>query len=236
MNMKKIIVLLALLLSVLLMGMGCGTTSSASRVGEAPSGYITLNHDATTLRLSYLDQKDLYKLYSQSNNPFMNYKSGRLIVIDTSMQSDAPLRLELKDAQLTTPGGSRGPTPKEEVYDYWYSRLIHNYGTKSRFYKPHGTSGATEIGGSSEMTASIGFGYLGIHSNAYHNWSLKVTTEVIEESILPGELDVPAKSEIAGYILFDPVPGERKVEAQFTLPVYDQQGNLVHRFEFQFPI
>ena len=205
--MRKLLFPIILMLTLLVIAVSCSTGGSVVKLGEAPGGYTTLTHGGITLRLSYLDQKDLYALYSQSNNPFMNYKTGRLIVIETAIQSGAPLHLELENAQLSTPGGSRGPTPKEDVYDYWYSRLIKNY----------------SAGG-------------GKGAGPYHNWSLKVTTQIIEETILPGEVDVQTGSETVGYILFDQIRGEKNVDATFTLPVYDQQGELLHEFEFQFPI
>ena len=194
------------MLTLLLVAVGCSTGGSVVKLGEAPGGYTTLTHGGITLRLSYLNNKDLYKLYSQSNNPFIKTSWGTLIVIETAIQSDTPLRLELVGAQLSTPGGKRGPTPKEDVYDYWHTRLIKNYSGTSK--------------GKSEFS----------------NWSLKVTTQRIEETILPGEVDVQTDSDTVGYIVFDQIRGEKNVDATFTLPVYDQQGELLHEFEFQFPI
>ena len=205
--MKRIITPIVILTALFLILIGCETGGSVVKLGEAPGGYTTLDHEGISLRLSYLNQKDLYALYSQSNNPFVNYETGRLIVIETAVLSDAYLRLELENAQLKTPGGERGPTPKEDVYDYWYSRLIKNY----------------SAGG-------------GKGSSQYHNWSLKVTTEIIEQTILPGKVDVQAGSETVGYILFDQIRGEKNVDATFTLPVYNDQGELLHEFEYSFPI
>ena len=88
--------------------------------------------------------------------------------------------------------------------------------------------------GSSTYVSSYSYG--GRSKIAFHNWSLKVTTQIIDETILPGVVDVQAGSETVGYILFDQVRGEKKVEAEFTLPVYDQQGELLHQFKFKFPI
>ena len=204
--MRKLLFPIILMLALLLIAVSCNTGGSVVKLGEAPGGYTTLIHGGITLRLSYLNNKDLYKLYSQSNNPFIKTSWGTLIVIETAIQSDTPLRLELVGAQLSTPGGKRGPTPKEDVYDYWYTRLIKNYSGTSK--------------GKSEFS----------------NWSLKVTTQRIEETILPGEVDVQTDSETVGYIVFDQIRGEKNVDATFTLPVYDQQGELLHEFEFQFPI
>ena len=205
--MKKLIMPIVIATALLLIVAGCETGGSVVKLGQAPGGYTTLAQEGISLRLSYLDQKDLYALYGQSNNPFVNYETGRLLVIETAVQSDADLRLELGSAKLKTPGGERGPTPKEDVYDYWYSRLIKNY----------------SAGG-------------GKGSSQYHNWSLKVTTEVIEGTIFPYEVDVQAGSETVGYILFDQIRGEKNVDASFTLPVYNAQGELLHEFEFSFPI
>ena len=95
--MKKTFIPVALFVISLLLLAGCGTSSSVVMLGEAPSGYTTLTHEGITLELSYLDQRDLYKLYGQNNNPFVNYKTGRLIVIEILMQSDAPLRVHLDE-------------------------------------------------------------------------------------------------------------------------------------------
>jgi hypothetical protein len=233
--MKKLFILSVLLLALAFIVFGCGTGGSVVKVGEAPGGYTTLIHDGITLRLSYIDQRDLYKLYGQKNNPFMNYKTGRLIVIDTAIQSDKPLRLVLGEAQLSTPGGNRGPTPKEDVYYYWYSRLINNYGSYSRFSSPHESNTTSQRSSESSIYVT-NHGCVGRNKFDFHNWSLKVTTQIIDESILPDAFDVPADTETMGYFLFNQVRGEKKVDAVFTLPIYDQQGDLVHRFEFQFPI
>jgi hypothetical protein len=236
MSRQAIKTIVPLILTVfIVLFVGCSTGKSVVKLGEAPGGYTTLTHERITLRLSYINERDLYKLYSQKNNPFMKYKTGRLIVIETALQSDLPLRLKLREALLSTPGGDRGPTPKEDVYYYWYSRLIFNYGGYSRYHSPHEstTISHTDPGGSMYLSS---YGYGGRSKAAFHDWSLKVTTQIIDETIFPHVVDVQAGSETVGYILFDQIRGEKKVEADFTLPVYDQHGELLHEFELQFPI
>ena len=206
--MKKIYLLIMLVLPLLLVGFGCSTGGSASKAGEAPGDYTTLTHGDITVRLSYLTQKDLYKLYSSSNNPYITYKSGALVVIDTVVQSGSPVSLQLENAQLSSPGGIRGPVPKQEVHDYWYSKLIKNYSS----YKG------------------------GKGGGIYSNWSLKVTTQRIEEQMHPDTVNVSPGSETAGYIAFDPVPGEKEAQATLVLPVYDQNGKQIHEFEFRFSL
>ena len=233
--MKKILIPVVLFVISLLFLAGCGTSSSVVKLGEAPAGYTTLTHEGITLKLSYLDQRDLYKLYGQNNNPFMNYKTGRLIVVEISILSDAPLQVNLNEAVLSTPGGERGLTSREEVYEYWYSRLINNYGTKSRFSTPHKSSTMyQESGGSNTNVTS--YSYMGTRKNDYHDWSLKVTTQIIDETILPSDFEVQTGLQTAGYILFEQVRGEKKVNAELTLPVYDNQGELLHNFTYTFPI
>lgn len=207
--MKKILIPFALFIAVLLVLVGCETNNSVIRLGEAPDGYTTLEHEGITLRLSYLDGRSLQKLYSNRNNPFMNYKSGRLIVIETAIQSNTPVLLNIENARLKTPGGKRGSTPKQEVYDYWYSLLVRNYSSN------RGGPNRTSI---------------------YHNWSLRVTTEIIEGSIFPPEVEVRAGTEAVGYILFEQIRGERNVDATFTLPRYNAQGEPIHEFEYGFTI
>ena len=221
--------------AVVLLFLGCSTGESAARLGEAPSGYTALSHGGVALNLSYLDQRDLYKLYGQRNNPFMRYKSGRLIVIEIAVQSDGPLHLDLRNAQLNTPGGSRGLTLKEEVYYYFYSRLIYNYGGYSRHHTPIKSTTMSQTAPDSSFHISA-YSYGGRKKEAFHDWSLKITTQIIDESILPLEVDVEEDSETVGYILFEQIRGEKKVDATFTLPVYDQKGELLHEFEFTFPI
>ena len=205
--MNKLLLPIILTGILLLVAVGCETSTSVVKLGEAPGGYTTLTHEGITLGLSYLDQNDLYKLYGQKSNPFVYYKTGRLIVIETNIQTSVPLKLNLVNAQLSTPGGNREPTPQKDVYDYWYSLLIKNY----------------SAGG-------------GKGAGQYHNWSLKITTQIINDTILPAEVDVETGSDTIGYILFDQIRGEKDVAATFTLPVFDQQGELLHEFEFQFPI
>jgi len=231
----KIILLPILLATVFVLLISCSTGGSAAKLDEAPGDRTTLSHKGISLKLSYLDERDLFKLYSQRNNPFSYYKTGRLIVIETTIQTDTALHLVLENAQLSTPGGSRGPTSNQEVYEYWFSRLKHNYGTKSRFYTPHKSTTLDPhgAGGSaSSMGASIG----GINRNQYHNWSLKIVTQIIDDTILPPEFEMTEGAETVGYILFDQVRGEKKVDATFSLPVYDDQGELLHEFEYTFPI
>ena len=207
--MKKILIPVALFVISLLFLAGCGTSSSVVKLGEAPGGYTTLDHEGITLHLGYLDGRSLQRLYSNRNNPFMNYKSGRLIVIEAAIQSRTPVLLNIENARLSTSGGERGATPKQEVYDYWYSILIRNYSSH---------------GGGRNRTS------------IYHNWSLRVTTEIIEGTIFPPEVEVQAGIEAAGYVLFEQIRGERSADATFTLPVYTIQGELLHEFEYSFPI
>jgi hypothetical protein len=207
--MKKLILPVTLMVALFLIAVGCSTGGSVVKLGEAPGGYTTLTHEGITLRLSYINDKDLLKLYGQKNNPFIKTSWGTLIVIEAAIQSDAALRLVLRDAQLSTPGGSRGPTSKEAVSGYWYTRLSKNY--------------------SSSPSSSAG-------RSTFSNWSLKVTGQIIDESVFPVEFSVQSGTETVGYILFDQVRGEKKVDATMTLPVYDQKGKLQHEFEFNFPI
>ena len=207
--MKKILYPITVAVALLILAVSCSTGGSVIRLGEAPAGYSTLTHDGVTLRLSYIGEKDLLKLYGQKNNPFIKTFEGTLIVIETSIQSDAPLSLLLSDARLSTPGGSRGPTRKEEVSNYWYIRLSKNY--------------------SSSPSSSAG-------RSTFSNWSMKVTMQIIDETILPDTFTVHAGAETSGYILFDQIRGEKNVDTIFTLPVYNQQGELVHEFEFSFPL
>jgi hypothetical protein len=206
---KKIYPIVGLLLGLLIFGLGCSTTTSYSKLGQAPDGYTTHAAEGITLQLSYLDQRSLYKLYSQKNNPFMNTNEGRLIVIEAILQSDTPVSLDVANAVLTSPGGARGPIAKESLYSYWYDRLKKNY--------------------SSSQNRRRG-------KSQYSSWSLKVTTELIEDTVLPGQATAAAGSEAGGYILFPQVRGEKKVDATLTLPVNDQSGARVHTFDFTFPL
>jgi len=204
--MKKILYPITVAVALLILAVSCSTGGSVIRLGEAPAGYTTLTHDGVTIHLSYIGQKDLYKLYGQKNNPFIKYESGTLLLVETAIQSDAPLHLQLRDAQLSTPGGDRGPTPRGNVHSYWYNRLSKNYSSTS------------------------------VGKTQFSNWSMKVTMQIIEETILPDTFTVQAGAETSGYILFDQIRGEKNVDAIFTLPVYNQQGDLVHKFEFSFPL
>ena len=204
--MKRILIPITVLIALMLIAVGCETSSSAAKLDEAPGGYTTLSHEGITLRFSYLDGKDLQRLYNNRNNPFIEYKSGRLIVIQAAIQSDTPLRLELENAQLSTPGGNRGPVPKEALHDYWYKLL-------KKKYEGHGKGGGQ-----------------------YNNWTMNIVLDRIEETVLPTEVEVTAGTETVGYILFDQVRGEKNVDATLTLPLYDAQGELLHEFEYTFPI
>jgi len=151
------------------------------------------------------------------------------------MQSNSPLRVHLEEAVLSTPGGERGPTSREEVYGYWYSRPVNNYGSKSRFNTPHKSSTMYQEGGGSSKSVTA-YSYMGTRKNDYHDWSLIITTQIIDETILPSDFEVKTGFETAGYILFEQVRGEKKVNADLTFPVYDDQGELLHNFTYTFPI
>jgi hypothetical protein len=202
--MKKMLILLAAGISLMLLIAGCSTGGSVTKLGEVPDGYTTLGHNGVTLQIAYIDYRDLVKLYGQKNNPFIRYKSGSFLVLETTIESDTPVVLNLDTARLATPGGNRGPTPVEEVRGYWDTRLSKNYAGKSQ--------GKTQ----------------------FSNWSMKITMQIIDETILEKSVTVPADEELGGYILFDQIRGEKDVNAIFTLPVYDKQGELVHEFEFSF--
>lgn len=204
--MKKILIPIAALIALMLIAVGCETSSSAAKLDEAPGGYTTVTHEGITLRFSYLDGKDLLALYNNRNNPFIEYKSGRLMVIETAIQSDTSLQLGLENAQLSTPGGDRGPVSKETLHDYWYNLL-------KKKYEGYGKGGGQ-----------------------YSNWTMKIVMETIDKTVLASDAQVLAGTETVGYILFDQVRGEKKVNATLTLPVYDSQGELLHEFEFSFPI
>jgi hypothetical protein len=224
-----------LLIAATMLIASCSTDSSAVKRDGENETYDKQTHDGITFHFRYLDAQDLFALYSQRNNPFVHYKSGRLLVIDTTIETDIPLTLNLEYAQLSTPGGDRGPTANQEVYEYWFSRLKHNYGTKSRFYTPH-KSETLDPHGSGGSASSTGVSYGGVNKNQYHNWSLKVVTQIIDETILPPVFEVQPGTARVGYMLFDQVRGEKKVDATLTLPAYTDEGALIHEFRFTFPI
>ena len=143
-----------------------------------------------------------FSLLSTANPP----QELSQVVIETAIQSDTPLQLGLENAQLSTPGGDRGPVSKETLHDYWYNLLIKKY-------EGYGKGGGQ-----------------------YNNWTMKIVMETIDETVLASDAQVLAGTETVGYILFDQVRGEKKVNATLTLPVYDSQGELLHEFEFSFPI
>jgi hypothetical protein len=207
--MKKIVLSISCVIALFLILTGCETSNSVTKLGEAPGGYTTLSHNGVSIQVSYLNYKDLQTLYGRKNNPFRAYESGTLVVIETAFQSDVQLQLRLENAQLSTPGGDRGPTPRDDVYDYWYSRLIRNY--------------SSHRGGSGSDGAS-------------NKGSLNVTTQIIEETIFPEEVEIQPGTKTNGYILFDPIRGESNVNATLVLPVYNDTGELFHEFEFTFTL
>jgi hypothetical protein len=222
-------------LTLALFTISCSTSRSASRFGKASRGYTTLSKGNVAITFGYVDERDLFRLYGQNNNPFIRYKSGRLIVLEVAIQSDESLFLYLDKAQLRTPGGIRGNTTKQEVYNYYYGRLITTYGGYSRHYSPHPSTTLSHPAPESEPYISH-YGYAGRNKNSLNNWSLKYTTQIIDETILPQDLYVERGKETVGYILFEQVRGEKKVDATFTLPVYVSEDELLHEFVYTFPV
>jgi hypothetical protein len=204
--MKKIFIIIAAAVSLLVLITSCSTGGSVTKLGEAPDGYTTLSHNGISLKLAFIDYRDLIDLYGQKNNPFIRYASGTLLVLEATVESDTPVDLNLNTARLSTPGGNRSHTPVEDVRGYWHSRLSKNYSGKSQ--------GKTQ----------------------FSSWSMKVTMQIIDETVLPGKVAVQSGEATRGYILFDQIRGEKNVNALLTLPLFDTQGELVHEFEFSFKI
>jgi hypothetical protein len=220
---------------LMLFAAGCSTSQSAARFGEASGDYTTLSQDSVAVTLGHIDERTLFRLYGQKNNPFVRYKSGTLIVIEVTVQSDESLLIDLDDVQLVTPGGTRGNASKREVYDYYYAKLINNYGGYSRHHSPHSIETFSQPVPNGEPYITY-YSYGGRNTNALDGWSLKYTTQVVDETILPQDLLVQQRTETTGYILFEQVRGERKVDATFTLPVYTPNNELIHEFTYTFKI
>jgi hypothetical protein len=65
---------------------------------------------------------------------------------------------------------------------------------------------------------------------------MSIVLEIIEEAVFAPEVQIQPGTENVGYILFEQVRGEKDVDATFTLPVHNDKGEMVHEFEFTFPI
>jgi hypothetical protein len=169
---------LGLLILVPLFLYSCSTTSKAQKedVGKNPQ---VLSEEGVTLDLRYLDQKALYSLHNNRNNPFLYYTSGTLTVIDLKITSDSPAQLVLKDMQLSSDKGVRMFVSKQTLSSFWNARLTKKYSSKSK--------------GKSQ----------------YSNWTERIVLDTIEQYVYTDVVEISPGAESSGYVLFEIIRGAK---------------------------
>jgi hypothetical protein len=150
----------------------CSTSSTAQK-GEVGRDRQVLSEEGVTIELSYLDQKALYSVHNSRNNPFVNYMSGTLTVIDIKITSDSEVKLELQDMQLSSDKGVRTHVSKQTLASFWSARMQKAKNPRSK--------------GKSQ----------------YSNWTESIVLDTIDQYVYPDEVTVPAGSDASGYVLFE---------------------------------
>jgi hypothetical protein len=209
--MKRIHFLVALTaLALPLFLLGCSTSQESFRTVDTGT-QKTETVSGVTVSFQYFNNDALVTLYTTRNNPFIHYRSGTLIAVEVTVQSEDQVELRAGEAEITTAEGTRNSTPKEEIYDYWYGIISRRYDQRRSWL-----------------------------TGTFEGWTA-TTWRRIEESIFPVSVSVPAAGTERGFIAFDPLNAENRGRrrggtATMTLPVYGSDGSPLHEFAYQFTI
>jgi hypothetical protein len=165
-------------MSLLILISGCTTGEQSLKEGDKRSVVTTLSEQGITLSAQYLDKKMLYDRFGTRDNPFLEYKGNRLIVIEFTLSAGYEVRLRLSKVTFDYLNTLSKPVPRVDFSQYW-ERTLRNPGT-----------------------ASTGL------PSRYRDWSYNRVLKVINENTLPDSLEIRPGPEYTGFMLFEGEEGK----------------------------
>jgi hypothetical protein len=117
MRKSHLLIFSALALAVILAG--CSTGSTAAK-----REYTTFSQEGLSVKVYYLDSRELYSVYGNRNNPFARHVSGPAITLEIVATADQQARIAVSEATLTSEQGVQKPVSKQWMIDYWQKTLM----------------------------------------------------------------------------------------------------------------
>jgi len=166
--------MLAMLFAAFLLTLLAGCTPGEQTVKESysRSSVTTLHEKGITISAQHLDSKMLYDRFGSRNNPFLEYRESRLIVIDFTLRAEYEVRLRISKVVFDYLGTTSRPVSRVDFSQYWEQSLRN--------------PGAATTGG----------------RRRYRDWSYSSVLSVINENVLPDSLDMLPGPAYSGFMLF----------------------------------
>jgi hypothetical protein len=198
--MKKIFLTLPVIVFLLIILVGCSTGSTATK-----REFTTLTNNGVQLDVSYIDSRQLTKVYGNNNNPFSRNPNGPVIALEVVGRTtdNVIYTIDMYEVALESERGVSQPLSKKWMLDFWENTLT---------------------GGSSPRNSK---------STVYRGWSNTVTQDRINSEVLPEVWEIMPGEETRGLITFDPLRG-LKTPVTVRIPIFDPKGAVVHTFEYTF--
>jgi hypothetical protein len=145
--------IVAVAVSILLMlQAGCGTDGEAVEKQDVSAVVTTLTDSGVTITAQYLDRKMLFDRFGTKNNPFFEYNSEPVYVLDVKMTTENPVRFRLAKVEYFYLDKAGRPLSRVEFSAYWESQLRN---------RPAPTGGRSDV---------------------YKNWSYKTVSKNINDA------------------------------------------------------
>jgi hypothetical protein len=208
MNIKRFSMAAIAIAALVFLVVGCGTGGKSRRWEDVGVGHGTLAEGGVKVSARYLNMTALRTLHGYNFNPFAdsNEWPSSIYVVDVAVESGVPVDVRAGEAVLATVAAPKRPIPKEDFKLYWYRTLEYGRDMAHR-------------GG----------------SNPYGMWSYPYVRDLIDRAVLPADAALGAGGKVSGYLLFDRDHAD-KGPATFTIPVFDEKGEAVGEFTFEFTL
>jgi hypothetical protein len=171
-KMRNACILVVAGLVLLMVHAGCQTDDESVEKQDVGAVVTTLTDSGVTITAQYLDRKMLFDRFGTKNNPFFEYKSEPVYILDVRMTTENPVRFRLSKVEYFYLDRTDRPLSRVEFSAYWESQLRN---------RPAPTGGRSDV---------------------YKNWSYKTVSENINDHVLTNVIDLEPGKEYGGYMLF----------------------------------
>jgi hypothetical protein len=129
MMIKRFSIAAVAILALLLVVLGCGTSTKSLRWEDVGEGHKALVEGDVKVSARYLNSKALHTLHKYDNNPFTEYPAN-VFVVDVVIETASPVDVRAGDATLAAATGAKSPIRKEEFVSLWHATLVNETNSK----------------------------------------------------------------------------------------------------------
>jgi hypothetical protein len=170
---KSAFIVAVVSLLMLMLHAGCQTDGESVQKQDVGAVVTTLTNSGVTVTAQYLDRKMLFDRFGTKNNPFFEYESEPVYVLDVRMTTENPVRFRLAKVEYFYLDTTGRPLSRVEFSAYWESQLRN---------RPAPTGGRSDV---------------------YKNWSYSTVSKNINEHVLTNVIDLEPGKEYGGYMLLE---------------------------------